>query len=110
MRELTEGEVTELQWGDAEFTGYYWDSELKDPALVVRVKPSKSTLQELICFWATNLNLNLNYLDQVGSLRTWAVAFEILPEGRWRVLFDFAGQGSVEFECNSLAIRSANGA
>ena len=110
MHELTVLEVSALQWGDANYFGYYWDSQFVDPTLVLRIEAANSPVQELVCSWATHLQLSLNYKRHVNSLVTWGVRFEVLPGARWKVLFDFASHGSIEFECNGLAVREVTNA
>lgn len=110
MHELTEAEVAGLRWGDADFFGYYWDCQFTDPTLVLRIAPANSPAQELICIWATNLKLNLDYANHVNSLLIWEVNFKSLPDARWEVFFDFASHGSIGFESNRLAIRPVPGA
>jgi hypothetical protein len=105
MLELPEAQVTNLKWGDANFFGYYWDSQFTEPTLIIRIAPANSPTQELVCNWATKLKLNLDYKDHVNPLLTWEVSFKSLPNQRWKVFFDFCDHGSIEFESNRLAIR-----
>ena len=60
MHELTVLEVSALQWGDANYFGYYWDSQFVNPTLVLRIEAANSSVQELVCTWATHLQLSLN--------------------------------------------------
>ncbi len=105
MLELSETQVNELRWGDANYFGYYWDPQFKDPTLIIRIAPANSSVQELVCNWATNLKVNLDYKKHVNPLLTWEVTFEGLPNKRWKVVFDFTDHGSIEFESNELAVR-----
>ena len=110
MNNLTNDQVRELKWEDADFSGYYWDSHFSKPTLVILIKPADSSLQELVCNWATKLKLQIDYKNNVGSLLTWEVVFKSLPNSTWKVCFDFLGHGLIEFECNKLSIRLANDA
>ena len=66
MNELTEAQIAELGWCDASFYGYYWDSDFADPTLVVRIAPANSPALELVCHWATSLELTLDYRGQLA--------------------------------------------
>ena len=105
MHELTETEVNALRWSDANYFGYYWDSQFVDPTLVLRIEAANSPIRELVCNWATCLKLSLEYKNHVNALLTWKVSFESLPEERWKVFLGFTSHGSIEFECNGLALR-----
>lgn len=110
MHELTATELSKLHWCDAHFFGYYWDSGFTDPTLIIRVEPANSHLQELVCNWATELDVkvdskNVRGTKYVGPLLTREVIFKRLPDSRWDVGFDLASHGSVEFECNKMTLR-----
>ncbi|MCR9098148.1 MAG: hypothetical protein NXI30_28340 [bacterium] len=105
MNALTDAEVEQLFWSDADFLGYYWDDRFDDPTLVVRVTPANAETVELVCHWTMGLKLDVDYKTSVNGLLTWQVEFEPMPERRWRVVFDLASHGSVEFECLGLSLR-----
>ena len=85
MHELTEVQVAELRWGDANFFGYFWDSQFANPTLVIRVAPANAPTQELVCNWATNLKLDIDYKSSVNTLLTWDVAFKGSSRAGWEV-------------------------
>ena len=95
MHELTSKEVIELAWSDAQFYGFHWAVESKEPTLIIHIQPCNSSVVEFVCPWATDLNVQLNYniKNQVGPLLTLEVEF-IQKEGElWEIYIDLAGHG-----------------
>ena len=99
MHELTSKELVELNWGDAQFYGFHWVEESKEPTLVIHIQPCNSAVTELVCPWATELNVQLNYniKNQVGPLLTLEVKFIKKDSELWEIYIDLAGNGYVTF-------------
>jgi hypothetical protein len=74
MRKLDDAELENLSWCDANYYGHFWDHSCPEPTLILRVEPANEPVQELICLWATELSLDIQYGSRVGPLLTTEVA------------------------------------
>ena len=108
MHELTSKELVELEWGDAQFYGFHWVEGSKEPTLVIHIQPCNSSVMELVCPWATELSVQLNYniKNQVGPLLTLEVKFEQKGGELWEIYIDLAGHGYVSFIGRKMFVRT----
>jgi hypothetical protein len=111
MNNQTTEAIRDLDWGDATFHGFVWENEGKD--LKLHLAHASQAVSALICHWASDLVINLNWrrprsstehhpIRRGGTLLTWECKMEVGSDGRWRVMLDFAHDGEVTFECESI--------
>ena len=106
MYELANKEIIELGWNDTQYFGYYWDTKFDTPTLVVKLRRPNSQVQELICDWATNLEIKIDYLNCVNELLTINVYFSQLPKSGYCVNIDLGINGYIKYNCNNLGLRN----
>jgi hypothetical protein len=102
MRELTAEEIVALDWGDAHLSQVRWEDDGRDLVLVLH--RSEGDQAELRCTWAEDFKLALATAPAQGGMAlTCAGSVERLPDGRHRVLLDFANAGSLSVICNEVS-------
>ncbi len=105
MTELTEADAAALRWGDARVYGYFWDPASDTSNLVLVVQPANAGCLVLDARWVKRFEIDVNYRGEFYPLLTWATTFQPGDSLKWRVLFDFASDGSLQFECEELYLR-----
>jgi hypothetical protein len=100
-----------LGWGDATFHGFVWENGGRD--LRLHLVHASGEISGLTCHWASDLVIDLHWdrpaisseanpLRRGGPLLTWECGMEPTTEGRWKVVLDFAHDGTMRFECESI--------
>jgi hypothetical protein len=100
---LKNDEIQKLSFGDALLIGIEWR---EDADFVLRLRlPKDETIAEVLCRYATNLEITLTFGDLIGAPLTWAATFTPNDQG-WHIEFDFAGapKGAIALDCNDVQI------
>ena len=103
--ELTGKEVIDIGWTDTRYFGYYWDTQFNNPTLVIKVIKPNSQAQELVCDWATDLKVEIDYLNHVNDILAIDVNCALISNSTYSVNFDLGSNGYIKFNCNDLKLR-----
>ncbi len=98
----TEKEISSYSWCDAIIDGITWENDGRD--LVLKWKRDGKNIGVLTCTWAHTIFINLKTGNNSsgGTLLTWDASFTQTQNKEWRVMFDFASQGEINFECHEI--------
>jgi hypothetical protein len=98
--------------GDVHMTGMSW-LEIDAGIELKLVYPGADYpgVYTLRCSWVSHLQISIETrVDEAGKAlsggppMTWDTSFEQNASGRWRVAFDFASAGEVQFECSDMEL------
>lgn len=107
MRPITLKEFKEFPLGDAELVSIIWDGT--DPNLWIELALYTHKRVRFRFDWVSGLSVHLDQ-EEKGQLYgySWDVSAEQIGPTRNKVLFDFAGQGSITFEFAELGVEDLN--
>ncbi len=101
---LSEQEINSQQLGDSDMSLIGWLDDKDSPNL--RVVFERTSLPISFIFaWVKNLRINLN--AKRFRLMTRIVRFDHLPNGGWHVFIDFASDGEIEFDCETINLEQS---
>lgn len=101
---LPSEDVAALAWCDVSLRGIRWRTE--DAGIdVLLQRPGQDVESCLRCSWVSEVRSTLSFSG--GPALTWNVVFSRLPDGGWRVFFDFASRGEIDLLCGDLALLPA---
>ena len=97
----TQNEANDINLGDAQLTGIFWENDFKDLAFAFSTTENQSS--KLICVWHSNLKINLDFKDMIGSL-VWNAQIVLTGNKEWHINIDFgsAPEGEISLKCNEL--------
>lgn len=91
---------------DATLVSFAWEHGGRDVALQLIL--GGGIARQYVFTWVDHLSIDITQRDKGPSQPlAWNGAAKKLPNGRLRVLLDFAGQGSVSLECNEIVADDA---
>ncbi|MFT7561912.1 MAG: hypothetical protein ACI93R_003844 [Flavobacteriales bacterium] len=96
-------------WGDVRLTGIAWIEAGRDVALSWSLHGNRNGV--LTCTCVHSLNMNIITPERHGGFPlTWTADFKNNEGDGWKVLFDFASAGVIEFTCMDMSLAvSING-
>ena len=86
MKVCSIAEANGLGLSDSAVVGIFWTNESRDLEFQLRLCSGSEAL--LICYWFTNLRIDLDFKNLTESL-TWEVRFARSNDEIWHVEFDF---------------------
>lgn len=105
---LCTNEISDISWCDIDLIGFQWANGGRDLVLsLLPASPDRDAPETriLLCKWAAGLTVNLAFPGDHGRYPvTSDTVIEKTETGRWKIFFDFAGDGELSFTCSELAI------
>ena len=92
---LTGQEAIDLGWGDCNLWGYAWMEGARD--LWLDVEHASAGRGSFRFTWVAGFKIAIDYAaNRSGPSLSWDVKFSIIDD-RWATVWNFAGEGSLEF-------------
>jgi hypothetical protein len=101
-RKLSEAEILELAYGDANLVSLTWRGECQEPTFVVTLARERPIV---LAFTWPEVDVALNSKHGFVPLSFEGgdtPSCQRLGDGRWRVILDFGHQGTVFITCNDV--------
>src|SRR4051812_22798238 len=96
----TKEDIAELPACDVKLAGIEWQPSM---ALVFTLVLPNGRRAHLKATLARHLMVRLEFDERTGRCpMTWDTVYSKLSGNEWHVLMDFAGDGSIEFDCSEL--------
>jgi hypothetical protein len=103
LRTLTPTELRSLHFCDACVTSISWENEDLDLRIVATLGDGRTAT--FIFRWTEKLRIDLTYPERTNlAPKTWEVIFDDSQAGVISVLFDFASQGSLRLQCETVDV------
>lgn len=114
--EYSSEDLTRLSFHDSELHSIGWENAGEDLALLLTWYPPKDstiscpgepTESRLCGRSVTDLVIDLQYGDFVGTPSIYQLNVARLPTGRWKVIVDFIASpdGIISFECDDVSLQ-----
>jgi len=102
---LDQASFDALRLCDAHLTGIEWKESGRD--LCIALASASGTPVTIVCAWAHSLQIDLKTsAHRGGHPLTWEAMLTPKGDG-WRLVLDFAGDGSIELLCNGVFVAEA---
>jgi hypothetical protein len=109
---LSTDDLRALDWSDASFSGFGWESDGKDLRLFLA--HASQPIGSIRCAWASDLQVDLRWerpssstakapARRGGHLLTQSASIERTSAGRWVLFLDFGHEGDLRLECDDIA-------
>src|SRR5690606_14942306 len=99
-QELNQSSFNAIGLSDASLVGLSWGNDGKD--LVLRLDHAKGYEVQLMCNWVRGISASISFpSDQCSPPFLWEASISPISNG-FTVVLDFASQGHLRFDCQSL--------
>ena len=93
--------------GDVQFEGFRWVNDYRN--LILYLSPPalpgrEAVVLELCCRCASDLEVAMDWRGNAVNAFSWDIEWQVVPGGRWFVRMNFEPHGSIQFQCDEVAV------